>query len=835
MLTVLGHAFAVIQWQRLQQLKYMAPEIREQLRNTHTVMVRRFPHAYVNDALLLQQLRQIVPADGRGEVVVGANVALDLHELITVERGLVHCMTDLKRVDWASTSPNAGWMAKRAYRKHSRRYMTLRDEERKLRTTDIDGTGIAFITFRHPRHAAEFVASHADGKFSQPLLASELEIPGWKVTFAPEPSEILWENLRVNAASRRNRQGLMRLAVVVVLLLGSSFVLVGVFGIGLHYVQLVYNIPMKQTYSGVLDSLLDTLGPVYWAVFVLPLVVFFGILASVPLISKKMLEIECHHTRSKVLESYVRKAFGFYLLINLVLTSCGWLFIVYNADVDSASKARVFADLSGTFHVSLILTECFVMLPLRAYRGWFLVDGVARVERSLTSKLVGGAGMAFNADLAEEEGTVVWIGGIPAEMLESDSRNGDSTAVVWVGGIPAQLLGASSAEGAEFEVVETGEGNISSCEAKTAELGVLLGQYGRVTSMTVRTKAGLNKSWALATFADEPSAKAACAAAAVLATTAGLTEPVQLRLELAEVDTQLRLESTGALGAVWEQAARDGSPKKQGAADGTPRAAADSGFEGSPRAGGRGENAELAKLLARYGRVTSMTVRAKPGVNKSWAFVTFVDAEAAKAACAATLAVHPVDGEPVSLKVMPANVDEQLRKASTGAIAEVWGEHSAARTVELFDFSKQYAELFSLLAMVLAYGPAVPFLFPAGLLYFSLCGQADAHILRSQFGHAAVEDRRVRMISSHVEQAVLAAHLVPVGFVAFHGSPAMLAVLAAVVLCSVSVYGALPSGTPNHPASLLKHSCEYTSPLLVLREVCWYQHARLGVLHELVC
>ena len=39
----------------------------------------------------------------------------------------------------------------------------------------------------------------------------------------------------------------------------------------------------------------------------------------------------------------------------------------------------------------------------------------------------------------------------------------------------------------------------------------------------------------------------------------------------------------------------------------------------------------------------------------------------------------------------------------------------------------------------------------------------------------AVEDRRVRMISNHVEQAVLAAHLVPFGFVFFHGTPAMFA------------------------------------------------------------
>ena len=48
----------------------------------------------------------------------------------------------------------------------------------------------------------------------------------------------------------------------------------------------------------------------------------------------------------------------------------------------------------------------------------------------------------------------------------------------------------------------------------------------------------------------------------------------------------------------------------------------------------------------------------------------------------------------------------------------------------------RYAELFSLLAMVMAYGPTVPFLFPAGLLYFTLCSRTDAHIIKQQFGAA---------------------------------------------------------------------------------------------------
>eukprot|EP01052_Picozoa_sp_SAG31_P002056 SAG31_NODE_69_length_28130_cov_15.318219_9_plen_1022_part_00 len=728
-LTFLGHGFAVFQWHRLQRLKYLAPEVRQQLRTSTTVMVRRFPQEYVDDNRLLLHMRQMFPADSDGEVVVAASVALDLHELIKVERELVHCLRDLKDISWASTSPNAGWRPKRVFKKLAQKYIELREEERKLRTTDIGGTGVAFVTFRHPRDAADFMAAHCAGLHSI-VAPSQLQLSSWKVTHAPEPDEILWENLRISISSRRNRQALIRLVVLVVLLIGSSFVLFGVFGIGLHYVQLVYKIRMRQSYVQVLDSLLDILGPFYWAVFLLPLLVFFGVLASVPAISKKMLEIECHHTRSKVLESYVRKAFGFYLLINLVLTSCGWLFIVYNADVGTDAKARIFADLSGTFHVSLLLTECFIMLPLRAYRGWYLVRGEKVAKQGLATKLVGGTGMAFHADLIEEEGTVVWIGGIPHELLVQDSdvtdgANNVAEKIVWVGGIPAQLLGSGSSDGAEFVFDEDGE---SSAQVDTSALASRLAEFGRVTSMTVRAKPGVCRSWAFVTFADEWAAQQACAAEVLvpIPDATGNETTFALKVEVATSDgagsTSNKLLTTQLQGV------QPGSETKS-----------DSG--GSPRATGSGLQPELEKLLGRYGRVTSMTVRPKEGLNKSWAFVTFVDAEAAKAACAATLTVHPVDGKPVQLMVKPANVDEHIRKESTGALQEIWREQSAARTIELFDFSKQYAEIFSLLAMILAYGPTVPFLFPVGLLYFVLCEKTDSHILCSQFGNAGVEVR----------------------------------------------------------------------------------------------
>jgi hypothetical protein len=263
---------------------------------------------------------------------------------------------------------------------------------------------------------------------------------------------------------------------------------------------------MQQDYSNFLSGLMDTLGPIYWLIFFLPIGIFFGILASVPVLSKKMLEIECHHTRSKVLESYVRKAFGFYLLINLVLTSMGWLFIVVKADIAADHKARVFCSLSGMFHSSLILMECFIFLPLRAYRGWFLVNGHRVAETGRLALPV--SAMQFDATLIEEGGTVVWIGGIPGEMLAGDGKAG---TVVWVGGIPSELLNPDSHDGEGF-----GADGTSAREVSNAALLELLNQHGRVTSMTVRAKPGRHKSWAFATFAAEADAEAACAAPAAV-------------------------------------------------------------------------------------------------------------------------------------------------------------------------------------------------------------------------------------------------------------------------------------------------------------------------------
>lgn len=95
---------------------------------------------------------------------------------------------------------------------------------------------------------------------------------------------------------------------------------------------------------------------------------------------------------------------------------------------------------------------------------------------------------------------------------------------VWVGGLPGSLLG----------------------EAPDAAVQELCGRFGDVVTVTVRTKPGENKSWALVTYADPASAELAVQAG-MCVPVEGAAEPVELRVEVADVEAELQKGSTGYL------------------------------------------------------------------------------------------------------------------------------------------------------------------------------------------------------------------------------------------------------------------------------------------------
>ena len=81
------------------------------------------------------------------------------------------------------------------------------------------------------------------------------------------------------------------------------------------------------------------------------------------------------------------------------------------------------------------------------------------------------------------------------------------------------------------------------------------------------------------------------------------------------------------------------------------------------------ESSPLAKLFSRFGTIVSLTTRQKPGLNRSWAFITY---ELPGSAQEALKVEHELKHGSVQLQVEKANVDEQLQRSETGALADVW-------------------------------------------------------------------------------------------------------------------------------------------------------------------
>ena len=81
------------------------------------------------------------------------------------------------------------------------------------------------------------------------------------------------------------------------------------------------------------------------------------------------------------------------------------------------------------------------------------------------------------------------------------------------------------------------------------------------------------------------------------------------------------------------------------------------------------ESSPLAKLFSRFGTIVSLTTRQKPGLNRSWGFITY---ELPGSAQEALKAEHELKHGSVQLQVEKANVDEQLQRSETGALADVW-------------------------------------------------------------------------------------------------------------------------------------------------------------------
>ena len=87
---------------------------------------------------------------------------------------------------------------------------------------------------------------------------------------------------------------------------------------------------------------------------------------------------------------------------------------------------------------------------------------------------------------------------------------------------------------------------------------------------------------------------------------------------------------------------------------------------------------KLREFFCSYGKVQSTTVRLKAGINKSWAFVTFVSGGAAAAVLSSKeVIMKGDDGRPAILRVQKSDLKQQLAKKNSGALSTVLLSHGS--------------------------------------------------------------------------------------------------------------------------------------------------------------
>lgn len=229
------------------------------------------------------------------------------------------------------------------------------------------------------------------------------------------------------------------------------------------------------------------------------------------------------------------------------------------------------------------------------------------------------------------------------------------TDTVWAGGIPLNLVGGESALK-----------SVLNLDANTS-VASLFEQFGDVRHSTVRVKPGNNKSWALITFKEIASAEK-CIDEGITIMDEGYEE-IQLRLSYSDVEGQLQKNPTGALAKMAKKHEADLAPPESDTA----------WIGGIPNNMAEGEldsvNANFSASCQQFGEVVSVTVRVKPGDNKSWALCTFAKPASAREAVAMGLTVKDGAGNDVTLKVKISDVAQQLQKGTTGALALMAKKH----------------------------------------------------------------------------------------------------------------------------------------------------------------
>nr|XP_043902947.1 calcium permeable stress-gated cation channel 1 isoform X1 [Solea senegalensis] len=223
--------------------------------------------------------------------------------------------------------------------------------------------GIAFVTFRDERMTAvivkDFSRVHCRRRPQQSSITTVVQSHKWGVSYAPAPSDIIWENLSVCGSRWWLRCVLLNILLFLLLFfLTTPAIIVNTMD--------KFNVtkPVESLRSPVITQFFPTL--LLWAFSVLlPFIVYYSAF------------FESHWTRSGENQVTMHKCFLLLVFMVIILPSLGlssldlfftWLFDVHFLDERDIKFQCVFLPDNGAFFVNYVITSSLIGTSMELLR-----------------------------------------------------------------------------------------------------------------------------------------------------------------------------------------------------------------------------------------------------------------------------------------------------------------------------------------------------------------------------------------------------------------------------------------------------------------------------------
>ncbi|XP_065144690.1 calcium permeable stress-gated cation channel 1 [Paramisgurnus dabryanus] len=215
--------------------------------------------------------------------------------------------------------------------------------------------GIAFVTFRDERMTAvivkDYSRAHCRHKPQQSSISTVVRSHYWGVSYAPAPSDIIWENLSVCGSRWWLRCVLLNIALFLLLFfLTTPAIIVNTMD--------KFNVtrPVESLRNPVITQFFPTL--LLWAFSILlPFIVYYSSF------------FEYHWTRSSENQVTMHKCFFLLVFMVIILPSLGlssldlffrWLFDIHFLDEPDVKFQCVFLPDNGAFFVNYVITSSLI-------------------------------------------------------------------------------------------------------------------------------------------------------------------------------------------------------------------------------------------------------------------------------------------------------------------------------------------------------------------------------------------------------------------------------------------------------------------------------------------